>query len=67
MDDLNEKNTDNAPARNAGEYITVLMEYFRPAGEEKDTIHWLTTSEVSDAIRRRIRDCLAAAYKPLNS
>ncbi|MDR1221755.1 MAG: 5-formyltetrahydrofolate cyclo-ligase [Tannerella sp.] len=51
MDDSN-KNTDNTRDRDAGEYITILMSYFRPAGDEKDATHYLTTSEVSDAIRR---------------
>jgi hypothetical protein len=50
MNDNN--NTDSTKDRDAGEYITILMNYFRPAGDEKDTTHYLTTSEVSDAIRR---------------
>ncbi|MDR0349430.1 MAG: 5-formyltetrahydrofolate cyclo-ligase [Tannerella sp.] len=51
MEDLNE-NKDNAPECDPGEYITVLMGYFRPAKDEKDTTHYLTTSEVCDAIKR---------------
>lgn len=50
MDDKNEK--DNAPDPDAGEYISVLMGYFRPSADEKDTTHYLSTSEVCDAIRR---------------
>ncbi|MDR2917642.1 MAG: 5-formyltetrahydrofolate cyclo-ligase [Tannerella sp.] len=50
MNDKQDKN--NAPERDAGEYIAVLMGYFRPAKDDKDTTHYLTTSEVCDAIKR---------------
>ena len=37
---------------NPDEYISVLKGYFRPAQDEKDVTHYLTTSEVYEAIRR---------------
>jgi hypothetical protein len=52
MNDLKNNPSPPDPERDAGEYITVLMDYFRPAGEEKDVTHWLATSELCDAIRR---------------
>ena len=51
MNDL-KNNPSPEPERDAGEYITVLMDYFRPAGEENDATHRLATSEICDAIRR---------------
>ena len=50
MDD--KQNKDNTPEPDAGEYITILMGYFRPATDEKDATHYLTTAEVCDAIKR---------------
>jgi hypothetical protein len=40
------------PNATPGEYITILLNHYRPATGERDATHYLTTQEVSDAIRR---------------
>ena len=48
MDDIKKDDRE----RDASEYVSVLMAYYRPAADEKDTTHYLTTMEVYEAIRR---------------
>jgi hypothetical protein len=49
---MEENRKDSPPPCDPGEYITILTGSFRPAADERDATHYLTTAEVTEAIRR---------------
>ncbi|MDR1524747.1 MAG: 5-formyltetrahydrofolate cyclo-ligase [Tannerella sp.] len=67
---MKEKNKGNTPQSKSEEIptaITALTAHFRPATDERDATHWLTTTEVSDAIRRLDPGAAISADKVFNA